>query len=64
MSGAMAPRPALILRSDEQAVILDALRRYEEAEVVSGDIGKARIADYLREHLRRGEAIKGIAEIP
>lgn len=55
---------ALNLRPHEQAVITDALRRYEEAEVRDGDLDKARIADRLRTMLRQGEAIKGIAEIP
>lgn len=55
---------ALQLRAHEQKVILDALREYEEREVREGDVNFARIADRLREDIRKGRALRGIAEIP
>lgn len=55
---------ALNLRPHEQAVLLDALRRYEEAEVRTGDLDDARIADRLRDHFRRGGSVRAIPEVP
>lgn len=55
---------ALLLRADEQEVILDALLRYVEAEAIDGDLDRARIADRLRVDIRKGGAIRGIREIP
>lgn len=54
----------LALRPNEQEVLYEALRRYEESEVRNGDLDKARIASHLLDHLRKGGAIEGIAEVP
>lgn len=56
----------LILRPDEQAVLTEALRRFEQAEVISetGDLDAARIADRLRQTILEGETIQAIAEVP
>lgn len=64
MSEKISARPPLILRSDEQAVLTEALRRFEEAEVRDGDIDAARIADRLRTMIREGGSLTGIQEIP
>lgn len=54
---------ALQLRPHEQVVLTEALRRFEANEA-DRDPNAARIADRLREDIRKGRSLRGIAEIP